>query len=161
MILVTVGTHYQGFDQLVEAMDKLAADLEEQVMIQYGPSSYLPQHADSFPFTTSTEMEQLTRHARIVVTLAAAGAIILALKLNKPLVVVPSRKAHNEHFDDHQVQFAEALAEAGMAVTVLAPTPQALWRAIEQAEMLEVSSSGSACLVEALQAQLSQWNEKK
>ncbi len=36
MIFVTVGTHHQGFDRLVQAADELAAELDEQVVIQRG-----------------------------------------------------------------------------------------------------------------------------
>ena len=88
MILVTVGTHPQGFDRLVRAMDEVAAKLAEPVIIQRGSSIYQPQHANSFEFTVSEQMRQLTQEARIIVAHAAAGTIILALCAGKPLVVV-------------------------------------------------------------------------
>src|SRR4051812_30859445 len=104
MILVTVGTHAQGFDRLVKPMDELAKQINEKVIIQYGSSSYQPKYADHFQWASSEQMEQYTLDAHIIITHAAAGAIILALKQKKRLVLIPRLKVHKEHFDDHQLQ---------------------------------------------------------
>ena len=53
MILVTVGTHPQGFDRLVRPMDELAALLEEEVIIQFGSSSYEPSTPGAFVSPTA------------------------------------------------------------------------------------------------------------
>ena len=89
MILVTVGTPQQPFDRLVKAMDDFAAQTGETVVIQAGTATYEPKHAEYFRWTTSQDMERLTRESRIVITQASAGAIILALKFGKPLIVLP------------------------------------------------------------------------
>jgi UDP-N-acetylglucosamine transferase subunit ALG13 len=89
LILVTVGTHNHGFDRLVKAMDELAAEVDEPVMVQYGSSVYVPRHAEHFQWTSGQRMEQLSQAARVIVTHAAAGSILVALLREKPLVVVP------------------------------------------------------------------------
>ena len=49
MIFVTVGTHEQPFNRLVEKMDSLVAEgvIREPVMIQTGYSTYLARDWDS------------------------------------------------------------------------------------------------------------------
>ena len=42
MIFVTVGTHEQPFNRLIEYVDKWAAGVDEDVLIQTGVSSYKP-----------------------------------------------------------------------------------------------------------------------
>ena len=83
MILVTVGTHDQGFDRLVRSMDQLAIQFDERVIIQRGSSTYRPRYAEHFRFTTSQKMAGLTQEAQVVVCHAAAGAIILKLELRQ------------------------------------------------------------------------------
>ena len=45
MIFVTVGTHEQQFNRLVECMDKWAGENDEEVVIQTGYSTYEPKNA--------------------------------------------------------------------------------------------------------------------
>jgi beta-1,4-N-acetylglucosaminyltransferase len=157
MILVTVGTHPQGFDRLVKAADELAAEFNEPVMIQYGSSTYQPRNAQGFSFETSQRMAELTREARVVVTHAAAGAIILGLQSAKPLVVVPRLKQFNEHIDDHQKQLAKALSTQRKVIAVEQPDAQSLRGAIEQAGQLGGSMTGSQQLIQALRLKLIAW----
>jgi UDP-N-acetylglucosamine transferase subunit ALG13 len=49
MILVTVGMHDQGFDRLVRAADELAAQIEEQVFIQYGETQIISHDMRNVP----------------------------------------------------------------------------------------------------------------
>ncbi len=154
MILVTVGTHNQGFDRLIEPMDLLAAQLDEQVVMQVGSSSYQPEHAKSFKFTSSAEMARLTDQARMLVMHAAAGSIILALKLSKPLVLVPRLKRYGEVMDDHQQQLAAALEARGQAASVIEPSVEALRSAISRAEKQQTSILGAEQLISSLRQEL-------
>lgn len=128
MIFVTVGTHTLGFERLVMAMDqaarepamldrtamnRTAGEAAEEVVIQLGATRYRPRCASWFTFADSAELERLTRAARVVVSHAGAGTILLTLRLGKPLVVMPRRKCYHEHGDDHQVELARALEQSG------------------------------------------------
>ncbi len=157
MILVTVGTHYQGFERLVKAADELAKGLDEAVIIQYGASAYLPRYAEAFQWASGEQMEQLTQAARVVISHAAAGAILLALQEKKPLVLAPRRKAFHEHDDDHQLQLAKVLHEAGQAVTVDEPSAEGLRNALAQATKLEIEPESERSLSKAICDQLNQW----
>jgi UDP-N-acetylglucosamine transferase subunit ALG13 len=160
MILVTVGTHPQGFERLVKAADELAADLDEEVVIQYGSSSYVPQHARGFRWATSQEMERLTTEARVVISHAAAGAIILALHAGKPLVLVPRLKQYNELLDDHQQIHAAALSAQDRAVTIMAPTAESLLAAIQAAHRCQPPTGLANQLISALRQTLADWQPK-
>ena len=160
MILVTVGTHDRGFDRLVRSMDLYAATTGERVVIQRGSSAYEPRHADSLTFTDYETMEALNRAARLVVTHAAAGAIILALRLGKPLVVVPRRAADGEALDDHQHQLAAALAAQGRVQVVAEPSCEALQEAIERAIPAPLDPHSRSVLAQALRDQLGAWERE-
>lgn len=161
MILVTVGMHDQGFDRLIQAADGLAAQIDEQVYIQYGSSNYVPLYAECSQWFTSSRMEQLTENARVVVAHAAAGAIILTLKFAKPLVLVPRSKRFSEHIDDHQQQLAAALSANNLAVCVLEPTCASLKQAVEQSSYLKPACPSNNSLIQSLKRQLNQWSTVK
>lgn len=157
MILVTVGTHNHGFDRLVKAMDELAAELDEQVVIQYGSSTYIPVHAQGFQWTTSQKMQELTHQARIVVSHAAAGSILATFLEGKPLVVVPRLKEFGEVVDNHQLQLSAALDQSGRAVEVKTPSVSTLRDAIVRVEYLSQCNKGADLLISALQQRLGGW----
>lgn len=161
MILVTVGTHNRGFDRLVRAMDELAAELDEPVLIQRGSSHYLPRHAEHFEWASSQRMEQLTQQARVIVSHAAAGSILLALLHHKPLVVVPRLQSFGEIIDDHQRQLATALHEQGKAIAVDPLSKEALRLAIDTVTQHGSYIEGSTRLVQAVRRQLGLWDEAK
>lgn len=110
MIFVTVGMHSAGFDRLVRAMDKLASQIDEPVVMQIGSTPYQPQHAKSFRFASYEEMQDFNRQSRLVVC-QAATSILTALEQGTPVIAVPRQKRYGEHIDDHQVEFAQALSE--------------------------------------------------
>jgi beta-1,4-N-acetylglucosaminyltransferase len=158
MILVTVGTHPQGFDRLVRAADELALNLDERLVMQSGSSQYVPQYAEYFSFVTSQHMEGLIRDARVVVAHAAAGTALLVLQHYKPLVLVPRSRAHHEAVDDHQLQLARALQEAGRAIAVTEPDALTLRVGIAQSECLAVQPGPSSqLLIAAVVQQIGQW----
>lgn len=115
---MAVGTHIQPFERLVQAMDQLAPELEEEVIIQRGNTSHLPGNARSFAFAPREEMERLNREARIVVTHGGAGSIVYALQFGKPVVAVPRLERYGEHINDHQVELVRVLEKEGRVVGV-------------------------------------------
>ena len=121
MIFVTVGTHSQQFDRLLKKIDELAGSgkIKEEVVAQSGNSTYVPKHFKSKKFYSDKEFENLIVKASIVVSHGGAGAIILALKHKKKLVLVPRLKGFGEHMDSHQVDLAEFMQSQNKAVFVL------------------------------------------
>jgi UDP-N-acetylglucosamine transferase subunit ALG13 len=152
VIFVTVGTHTLGFERLVAAMDAVAEGAAEEVVIQLGATQYRPRCARWFTFAGGGEIERLTGAARVVVSHAGAGAILLALRLGKPLVVMPRRKHYHEHGDDHQVELARALAQSG-ALLVAYETDQLAAR-LKEAETFQPAVYGEVSLPAAVRAAL-------
>lgn len=159
MILVTVGTHSQGFDRLIQAADELAQSMDEKIIIQYGSSGYIPQYAEGVKWLTYEQIEELTIEARVVIGHAGSGTIITTLLHNKPLIVVPRLKRFKEHIDDHQMQLAFALEAQCKAVLVEDPTPGSLQEAIASSQQPAPSLNQTQGLVLALRKQLDDWRK--
>ena len=113
MIFVTVGTHEQPFNRLVEYMDRLKENgiITEDVIIQTGFSTYEPKFCQWQKLFPYREMVRLVQEARIVITHGGPSSFIMPLQIGKIPVVVPRQKQYDEHVNDHQLTFAKALAE--------------------------------------------------
>lgn len=111
MIFVTVGTHEQPFNRLVEYMDKWAAEHEENVIIQTGFSTYEPKHCEWSKLYPYSQMVKLVEKARIVITHGGPSSFIMPLQIGKVPIVVPRKKEFDEHVNNHQVDFSKAVAE--------------------------------------------------
>ena len=111
MIFVTVGTHEQPFNRLIEYMDEWAAEHDEAVVIQTGYSTYEPKHCEWSKLYPYSKMAEFVKTARIVITHGGPSSIIMPLQIKKIPIVVPRRKEFNEHVNNHQVDFCKAVAE--------------------------------------------------
>lgn len=113
MIFVTVGTHEQPFNRLVECMDCLKKEgtITEEVIIQTGYSTYEPKYCKWQKLFPYQEMITLVDEARIVITHGGPSSFIMPLQIGKIPIVVPRRHEYNEHVNDHQVSFSKAVAE--------------------------------------------------
>lgn len=113
MIFVTVGTHEQPFNRLVKKIDELKRDgvITEDVVIQTGFSTYEPQYCtwqEIYPFD---QMGKFVDEARIVITHGGPSSFIMPLQIGKIPIVVPRQYQFNEHVNNHQLDFAEAVKE--------------------------------------------------
>lgn len=113
MIFVTVGTHEQPFDRLIEYVDHLKRDgiITEGVVMQIGFGTYNPQHCQWQKFYSYVDMEKYMFEARIVITHGGPSSFLLPLQIGKIPIVVPRQKQFNEHVNDHQVDFSKAVAK--------------------------------------------------
>lgn len=113
MIFVTVGTHEQPFDRLLEKIDQMIADgvIQEEVFIQTGFSDYEPKHCAWSKLLPYQDMGKYVREARIVITHGGPSSFIAPLELGKTPIVVPRKKEYGEHVNDHQVAFSRAVAQ--------------------------------------------------
>lgn len=111
MIFVTVGTHEQPFNRLVEYMDRWASENDEDVVIQTGFSTYEPKNCEWSKLYPYKKMIELVDKARIVITHGGPSSFVMPLQMGKVPIVVPRKKSFNEHVNDHQVAFSKAVAE--------------------------------------------------
>lgn len=111
MIFVTVGTHEQQFNRLIECMDKWAGEHDEEVVIQSGYSTYEPKNCKWKKLFSYKEMKKNIEEARIIVTHGGPSSFIAPLQIGKTPIVVPRKKDFDEHVNNHQVNFCKQVAE--------------------------------------------------
>ncbi len=109
MIFVTVGTHEQQFDRLVEYMDVWAKNHDEKVMIQIGFCNYIPRWAKWERILTYSSMIKHIKDARIIITHGGPSSFIMSLQEKKIPIVVPRMKEFGEHINNHQLDFTREM----------------------------------------------------
>lgn len=121
MIFVTVGTHEQQFNRLVKYMDNFSRSkvVNDDIIIQTGYSTYVPQHCEWKKFFPYQEIEKNVARARIVITHGGPSSFIMPLRMGKIPIVVPRQKKFEEHVNDHQLEFCEAVALRQKKIIVL------------------------------------------
>lgn len=135
MIFVTVGTHEQQFNRLVEYMDKWAAQNDEEVVIQTGYSTYEPKHCKWQKLFPYQEMSKKVDEARIVITHGGPSSFIAPLQIGKTPIVVPRKYECNEHVNNHQVSFSKAVADR-MGTIIVVEDIEKLGETIEKYDEL-------------------------
>ncbi|MGQ8870919.1 PssE/Cps14G family polysaccharide biosynthesis glycosyltransferase [Paenibacillus sp. TSA_86.1] len=115
MIFAIVGTQRFSFDRMFALLDEAieAGIIQEEVVAQSGYTSYEPRHFRTIPFLSQEEMNTYIESSRCVITHAGIGSITHCLERGKPVVVIPRRKDHGEHVDDHQLEIAKVFQERG------------------------------------------------
>lgn len=107
MIFVTVGAQ-MPFDRLVKTVDQWARERgRDDVFAQIGLTDYRPSYIQWTPFLSTEEFKQRYEAARVIVAHAGTGAIITALQLGKPILIMPRRASLRETRNDHQVATLE------------------------------------------------------
>lgn len=105
MIFVTVGT--SDFDQLVEAVDKLAPSLNHRVVMQIGNGKYIPKNCEYFRFAPT--LDSYYDKADVVIAHGGLGTTIEVLLKGKKLISVENRACT----DGHQAEILSAFAQEG------------------------------------------------
>lgn len=113
MIFVTVGTHEQPFNRLIEAVDNLCETevINEPVIMQTGFSTYEPKHCEWHKLLPYDQMKENIARARIIITHGGPASFIMPLQIGKIPIVVPRQLQFNEHVNNHQADFTKAVAE--------------------------------------------------
>lgn len=115
MIFVTVGTHEQPFNRLLQAVDDLKVDgtilSDEIVFMQTGFCTYEPRHCEWTRLLSYEEMQQHIAQARIVITHGGPSSFLAPLRLGKIPIVMPRCAKYGEHVNDHQINFVTAIAK--------------------------------------------------
>lgn len=113
MIFVTVGTHEQPFNRLIEEIDELVGkkDIKEEVVMQTGFSTYKPKYCKYKPMFSFEEMKKYISEAHIVITHGGPSSFIEVLQSGKVPIVVPRLQKFNEHINNHQLNFVRLIVE--------------------------------------------------
>ena len=113
MIFVTVGTHEQQFNRLIEEIDLLKQDniIRDDVFIQTGYSTYQPRFCNWSKLLPYKDMVSMVKDADIVITHGGPSSFIMPLQIGKVPIVIPRRKEFDEHINDHQYEFVKSVSE--------------------------------------------------
>ncbi|MEI3283323.1 MAG: glycosyltransferase [Enterocloster sp.] len=86
MIFVTVGTHEQPFNRLIQKVDELKCDgvIKDDVIIQTGFSTYAPKNCQWNKLIPYQQMVKNVADARIVITHGGPAILLCRYRLGKP-----------------------------------------------------------------------------
>jgi UDP-N-acetylglucosamine transferase subunit ALG13 len=114
MIFLTVGSALP-FDRLVKLVDDAVAAriVREPVFAQIGDGRYLPANFEYQRMLPRPEFDARFAAASAVISHAGIGTIAAALRMRKPLLVLPRSRALGELVDDHQYLTAQKFAALG------------------------------------------------
>lgn len=113
---VSVGNATQPFPRLLDAVFKIAPRLPQPVVIQHGSTPVANTDCFAAPFIAMAEFERLVSEAELLILHAGAGSVIHAVRAGKVPVLMPRRAQFGELVDDHQLEFARALAQTGRVI---------------------------------------------
>ncbi len=114
MIFLTVGTLFE-FDRLIRSVDELvrSGQIEEEVFAQIGTGQYKPYSMNYVDILEKSKFEEIISQSNALISHAGMGSISMAIKYNKPLLVMPRLKKYGEHVNDHQLDTARKFEQLG------------------------------------------------
>lgn len=110
MIFVTVGTHHQPFDRLLQAVADV--DWQVPVVVQGGPCGIRGRDWRFVRSISPEDWHAEVERARVVITHAGPASIVGCLRAGRVPIVVPRRALWREHVDEHQVAYAHRIRES-------------------------------------------------
>lgn len=119
MIFLTVGT-LLPFDRLVMAVDDAVGRglITEEIIAQIGVGAKRPKNFASSETLDKDEYDSLVANSSAMISHAGMGAILAALNMKKPLLVMPRLHKFREIINDHQLLTAEKFEKFGRVLAV-------------------------------------------
>ena len=119
MIVFTLGTIIFPFDRAVDWLELLLEQeiITEPILFQHGSTSVARLDHPLLTSVTSlskTEMQESIQRASLVISHAGQGSTRMLAKMKASFVLLPRLKCHDEHVDDHQLLFAQAVEQFGV-----------------------------------------------
>jgi len=112
MILVTVGTQIP-FDRLIGYVDEWSKETnyESKIIAQIGSSNYTSTTLEVFKSVDPIEFERYINECELIVSHAGMGSILTALRVQKPIVILPRKAELGEHRNDHQLATTRSFSD--------------------------------------------------
>lgn len=138
MILVLFGTNRFPFERLARAVEGLAAQGPEEIVVQLGYTDYCPRGTRCFHFLPREELRSLVRRADIVIAHGGFATLGDCLELGKRIVAVPRKNELGENADSGrgQEEIVRRLEQDGRLVGVF--DMEELPAAVEKARRLNL-----------------------
>lgn len=156
MIFVTIGTQLP-FDRLIRIIDKLAPQLNEEVVAQVYQCGFTTKNIKTVDFLAPDEFNRLFDKARLIVSHAGMGTILSALQEGKPIIVFPRIAALGEHRNEHQLATAHKFKEMG--TVNVAMNEEELTSMLlngNQTTLQHIGNSASSSLIQSIQKYIDQ-----
>jgi len=134
MIFVTVGSAWQPFARLLEAMDELAPRLGEPVIMQTGFWGYRGRNTRCVGYVTFNEVQDFVASCRVLIGHGSTGPVLMARRYGKPLVMVPRLPELGETADAHPLQAAEFVERQGSRMVEVVYDIRQLEAAVRRAQ---------------------------
>lgn len=122
-IYVSVGTHEQSFQRLLDTVASTIQSTDHAWVVQYGSGSWDIVHPNSRAsrYLSAAEVTETLDWADIIVSQASPGNVFGALEASVWPIVLGREKKYGEHVDDHQVRFARALEDMHLSTNMVDP----------------------------------------
>ncbi|KAF0201994.1 MAG: hypothetical protein FD170_2232 [Bacteroidetes bacterium] len=151
-IFVVVGTQ-EPFDRMVKAIDIWARNNStHSIFAQISSAEYKPESLRFTDFISPELFDQHFKDADLIVSHAGMGTIISALRLSKPIIVMPRLAALHEHRNDHQLATAKSFEKLGYVKAVY--SEEELNNALDAAEHIipaaEIGPGASVQLINTI-----------
>lgn len=118
-VVVTLGTQGGfGFRRALHSIQRLLPALSPgpTILWQTGATDTRGLGIDGLASVPARELKQAIAEADVVIGHAGVGTTLMSLESGRCPVLLPRRRKHNEHTDDHQLQIASELTNRGLAV---------------------------------------------
>jgi len=143
LIFATIG-NTDPFDRLVQTVDRWAGQHRQiPVFAQIGEGNYQPVYCQYARYLTPNDYRAKFSQARFVVAHAGMGAIISAVELQKPIILLPRLATLGEQRNEHQLATAKHWRKSPL-ITVADSTEElfmALSKAIESVPAIATDES--------------------
>lgn len=110
MIFATVGTQLP-FPRMFESLEAIASATSDEIIAQTADSNLELSGITTRDFLGPAAYGEYFLRARVVVSHAGIGTVLMAISQQKPLIIMPRRVSLGEHRNDHQMATAKALSE--------------------------------------------------
>ncbi|NJM64223.1 MAG: glycosyl transferase [Acaryochloris sp. RU_4_1] len=124
MITVTLGTSPFPFDRVILWLDHLLKTgiIDEPMFVQYGASNVAALRSN--PLVESVAMLNFdilmdkVKQSRLTISHAGQGSTRTLIKRGAAFVLLPRLATYGEHIDNHQLTFAQTVAQWGVTYCI-------------------------------------------
>lgn len=113
MILVLLGTSHLQFDRLLIAIDDIAKNNKEHILVQKGYSLYVGKNYEAFNFCSRKKIIELIKKSRIVISQGGFGSMYDAIK-NANRVIAVAREVEFYETDAEQHSLVNYYRDLGL-----------------------------------------------